>query len=448
MELENKLKKAALGTAFDYIARDPERNVHKLMGWVDKFAGDDPNELTAQRDAVRKVLSEPDSNMYKFIMSIFRDIDTEVLKKTFENFIVNANLVGFPREQELSAEYGCNVPWAILMDPTTACNLRCVGCWAADYGKSLSMSYEELSDIVRQGKELGIYMYLFSGGEPLTRKKDIIRLCEEHNDCQFLAFTNGTLIDSDFAREMLRVKNFIPAISVEGFEAATDARRGEGTYQAVMAAMSRLKAYKLPFGVSCCYTSQNIDSLSSEEFIDHIISCGAKFAWFFHYMPVGVDAVPELLPSPEQREHMYHTLRGYRKTKELFLIDFQNDGEFVGGCIAGGRSYLHISAGGDMEPCAFIHYSDSNIREKTLLEALQSPLFMAYHDNQPFNCNHLRPCPMLENPERLAAMVKNSGAHSTDMQSPEDADKLKEKCKPYAEAWAPTADKLWKESHE
>ncbi len=448
MELENKLRKAALGTAFDYIARDPERNVHKLMSWVDKFAGDDPNELTAQRDAVRKVLSEPDSNMYKFIMSIFRDIDTEVLKKTFENFIVNANLVGFPREQELSAEYGCNVPWAILMDPTTACNLRCVGCWAADYGKSLSMSYEELSDIVRQGKELGIYMYLFSGGEPLTRKKDIIRLCEEHNDCQFLAFTNGTLIDSDFAREMLRVKNFIPAISVEGFEAATDARRGEGTYKAVMAAMSRLKAYKLPFGVSCCYTSQNIDSLSSEEFIDHIIGCGAKFAWFFHYMPVGVDAVPELLPSPEQREHMYRTLRGYRKTKELFLIDFQNDGEFVGGCIAGGRSYLHISAGGDMEPCAFIHYSDSNIREKTLLEALQSPLFMAYHDNQPFNCNHLRPCPMLENPERLAAMVKKSGAHSTDMQSPEDAEKLREKCKPYAEAWAPTADKLWKESHE
>lgn len=89
-------------------------------------------------------------------------------------------------------------------------------------------------------------MYLFSGGEPLTRKKDIIRLCEEHDDCQFLAFTNGTLIDADFAREMLRVKNFIPAISVEGFETATDARRGEGTYQAVMAAMSRLKTTSCP----------------------------------------------------------------------------------------------------------------------------------------------------------------------------------------------------------
>lgn len=448
MELETKLKKAALGTALDYIAKDPERNIHKLMGWVDKFTADDPENLAPQRNAVRKVLDEPDSSMYKLIMNIFRDVDTDVIKKVFENFIVNANLIGFPREAELSRKYGCNVPWAILMDPTTACNLRCTGCWAADYGKSLSMSYDELSDIIRQGKELGVYMYLFSGGEPLTRKADIIRLCEEHNDCQFLAFTNGTLIDADFAREMLRVKNFIPAISVEGFEAATDARRGEGTYQAVMAAMARLKAYKLPFGVSCCYTSQNIDSLSSEEFFDHIIDCGAKFAWFFHYMPVGVDAVTELLPRPEQREHMYRKIREYRQTKPIFSIDFQNDGEFVGGCIAGGRSYLHISAGGDIEPCAFIHYSDSNIREKTLLEALRSPLFMAYHDNQPFNCNHLRPCPMLENPDRLAKMVKESGAHSTDMQSPEDAEHLREKCTPYAEAWAPEADKLWRESHK
>lgn len=329
------------------------------------------------------------------------------------------------------------------MDPTTACNLRCIGCWAADYGKALSMSYEELSDIIRQGKELGIYMYLFSGGEPLTRKKDIIKLCEEHSDCQFLAFTNGTLIDSDFARDMLRVKNFVPAISVEGFEAATDARRGEGTYRAVMSAMATLKAYRLPFGVSCCYTSQNIDSLSSEEFFDHIISCGAKFAWFFHYMPVGVDAVTELLPSPEQREHMYHKLREYRATKPIFPIDFQNDGEFVGGCVAGGRSYLHISAGGDIEPCAFIHYSDSNIREKSLLDALRSPLFMAYHDNQPFNCNHLRPCPMLENPEKLQKMVIESGAHSTDMQSPEFVGHLCEKCTHYAEAWAPAAERLW-----
>jgi len=290
-------------------------------------------------------------------------------------------------------------------------------------------------------------MYIFSGGEPLVRKADVIRLCEAHPECMFLAFTNGTLIDEAFADEMLRVKNFVPAISIEGFEEATDFRRGKGTYQKVIAAMKILKEKKLPFGASCCYTSKNIDSLSSEEYMDMLVDAGAKFAWFFHYLPVGNDAAPELLPSPEQREVMYHKIREYRSTKPIFTIDFQNDGEFVGGCIAGGRSYLHINANGDIEPCAFIHYADSNIREHTLLEAYKRPLFMAYKEGQPFNNNLLRPCPMLENPECLRDMVKRSGAHSTDMQSPENVDDLYGKCKPYADNWTPKADELWTASH-
>lgn len=259
----------------------------------------------------------------------------------------------------------------------------------------------------------------------------------------FLAFTNGTLIDGDFADGMLRVKNFVPAISIEGFEEATDGRRGHGTYQAVVKTMRLLQSKKLPFGVSCCYTSQNIDSLSSEEFFDSLIADGAKFAWFFHYMPAGNDAVTQLLPSPEQREKMYSRIRAYRSTKPIFTIDFQNDGEHVGGCIAGGRRYIHINANGDMEPCAFIHYSDSSVYDKTLLEALKSPLFMAYHDGQPFNENMFRPCPMLENPGKLQEMVEKSGARSTDMQSPEPVENLTKKCQPYAENWTPTAGRLW-----
>ncbi len=170
-------------------------------------------------------------------------------------------------------------------------------------------------------------MYIYSGGESLVRKDDIIRLCEAHPDCMFLAFTNGTLIDEKFADDMLRVKNFIPAINIEGFEEATDSRRGKGIYQSVIKAMKLLQAKKLPFGISCCYTSKNIDSLSSEEFFDYIIANGEKFAWFFHYMPVGTEAVTELLPTPEQREKMVHRIRSYRETKPIFTIDIQNDGE-------------------------------------------------------------------------------------------------------------------------
>ena len=115
-----------------------------------------------------------------------------------------------------------------------------------------------------------------------------------------------------------------------------------------------LKKHKLPFGISTCYTSKNVDDVSSEEYFDLMVESGALFVWFFHYMPVGNSAVPELLPTPEQREKMYHKIREYRNTKPIFGIDFQNDGEYVQGCVAGGRRYFHINAKGDAEPCTFI----------------------------------------------------------------------------------------------
>ena len=437
------LSKLGLKTAFGYIEKDPERNLPKLMEWVDKLAGTGPDSFQEQRDAFRRVISDPDNNMYQLIMSIFRDVDNEVLKATFENFFLNANIIGWPIQEKYRAAYGCNIPWAVLLDPTSACNLHCTGCWAAEYGNKLNLSLEEIDSIIRQGKALGVYMYIYTGGEPLVRKRDLMTLCRRHPDCQFLAFTNATLIDSAFAKDMLAVKNFIPAISLEGFEAATDGRRGDGVYRKVVRAMEILRENRLPFGISACYTSQNLDSISSPEFIDQLTAWGAKFIWYFHYMPVGNDAAPELLPSPAQRETMYDRIRAYRKTKPLFLIDFQNDGEYVGGCIAGGRRYLHINANGDVDPCVFVHYSDSNIREKSLLDCLRSPMFMAYHDGQPFHQNHLKPCPMLENPEKLPEMVARAGAKSTDLQSPESAEHLCAKCGGYAGAWDGTAERLW-----
>ena len=254
---------------------------------------------------------------------------------------------------------------------------------------------------------------------------------------------NGTLIDDAFADEMLRVKNLVPAISIEGFEEATDFRRGEDTYRKVTEAMTRLKERKLLFGISCCYTSKNVEVIGSEEYFDSMIDMGAKFAWLFTYMPIGAAAVPELIATAEQRKFMYEQIHKFRKTKPLFTMDFWNDGDAVGGCIAGGRGYCHINANGDMEPCAFIHYSDSNIKEKTLLECYQSPLFMAYRRSQPFNDNMLRPCPVLDNPGRLTQIVEESGARSTDLESPERACDYCNRCVPAAEKWAPVADELW-----
>ncbi len=441
MNLTDTVKKAGLSLVYSYLDKDPENNIPRIIDWVEKT--DKTGQMSVQTKAVKHALANPDNNWGELIKSLFSDIDPEVRKTTFANLVVNSNILSAQKRKELSANHDCNIPWAVLIDPTSACNLHCTGCWASEYGDKLNMTFDELDDIIDQGKELGIYMYIYTGGEPLVRKEDVIALCNKHTDCQFLSFTNGTLIDEDFADEMLRVKNFIPAISVEGFREETDFRRGKGTFDRVERAMAILKKKKLPFGISCCYTNKNAELIGSEAYFDQMVQWGAKFCWFFTYMPVGTDAVPDLIATPEQRKYMYEQVRKFRKTKPLFTIDFWNDGEYVDGCIAGGRCYCHINANADLEPCAFIHYSDTNLREKTLLEGLKGPLFMSYRQNQPFNDNMLRPCPLLDNPGRLTSMVRESGAHSTEVQSPEDVENLSDKCMGAASGWAKEADALW-----
>ncbi len=443
MNASATLKKFGLEQTFNYVYRDPDKNLEKLMDWADKFSN---GSFPSQRAMIRQAVTNPYHPYYSYIRRIFTDVDPNVAKTLAVNFFINAGLVGWSVEENLRQKYNCNIPWTILLDPTSACNLHCTGCWAAEYGNKLNLSYDEIDDIIRQGKKLGIYMYIYTGGEPLVRKNDLIRLCEKHSDCVFLCFTNATLIDENFADEMLRVGNFVPAISLEGFEESTDKRRGKGVFEKAVHAMELLRKKKLVYGISSCYTSANYQSITSEAYFNKLIEMGAYFIWYFHYMPVGNDAVPELMPTPEQRKGTYERIRHYRAVKPLFAMDFQNDAEYVDGCIAGGHRYLHINANGDIDPCVFVHYSDSNIREKTLLEALRSPMMMAYHDNQPFNENMLRPCPMLENPNMLRKMVLQSGAHSTDLQSPESVEHLCAKCDLYAENWTPVADALWKEN--
>lgn len=329
------ISSAVMKEAFRYLEKDPMKNLPKLIDWADKVMVKDDFRPALQM--FRDIAKDPTNNWNQLILRYFRELKQNTQKKFLVNFMVNAGMVGNSIIDKSKEKYDCNVPWAILFDPTAACNLRCTGCWAAEYGKGISLDYSVMQKIIRQGKELGIYMYILSGGEPTMRKDEIIRLAEENNDCMFLAFTNATLIDEAFAHEVERVGNFAFAISVEGNEEETDMRRGKGTYQKVMKAMDILQKHGIIFGFSTCYHSKNTESVGSEEYIDLMIQRGCKFGWYFTYIPIGKDAVPELLATPQQREYMYHQIRRFRTAKPCFLMDFWNDGEYVKGCIAGGR---------------------------------------------------------------------------------------------------------------
>lgn len=431
---------------FTYVNKDRQKGLMKLVDISEKLVGDKFPQKAF--DGARNLIQNPEAKWMKYTNTLLDEIDPHVAKMHALNLGYQAGFYGFSKTCEFEKEHGYRIPWIILMDPTSACNMHCTGCWAAEYGNKLNLTCEDLDSIVTQGEELGIYFYMMTGGEPLMRKKDIVKLAEKHDKCMFYAFTNGTLVDEAFCKEMKRLGNISLAVSIEGFEAENDFRRGTGCFDRVMHAMDLLKEHGLIFGTSICYTSKNYKTVTSDEFLDFLISKGVRYNWYFHYMPVGNEAATDLLLTPEQREYMYHRIReirGFEGGKPIFTIDFQNDGEFVGGCIAGGRFYCHINANGDVEPCVFVHYSNANIHEKTLLECLSQPLFKAYQAGQPFNENHLRPCPMLENPDCLKGIVNSVGAESTDLQSPESVCHLCDKCVSYAENWAPKAERLMEE---
>lgn len=441
MAIPDAVKRFGLNKVFGYLERDPRKNAPKIMEFVDKHTP--ANLVVTQRNFMRNVLNDPENIWYKLIMSVFDEVDPHIVRQAFQNFVVNGIVCGWPQQQKERKDSSCNIPWCIAIDPTSASNSRPGSQLTGQYAPDLNLSFDEMDDIVEQGKALGIYIYEFTGGEPLLRWRELIALANKHNDCEFICFTNGLLVDEEFCAAVKRVGNLVPLVCLEGFGSTASLSQPDGPLAGAMRAMDLMHELGLVFGTACSYEAANVETAGSDDFYDWNIAHHAKFCCFFSYMPTGTDSDAKRIVGAQQREWMYSRIRALRKTKQLLVMDFSGDGEYVGGCVAGGRRYLHITANGDVDPCIFVPFSDSNIREKTLMECLQSPFFQAYRTMQPFNDNMLMPCPLMDNPHCLSDMVKSSGAHCTDVGESDDVEAICARCANAAREWAPHAERLW-----
>lgn len=309
-------------------------------------------------------------------------------------------------------------PTLLTISPGKACNLRCAGCYADSGPAKEKLDWPTFSRIVREARSLwGTRFFVFSGGEPLAYHDDgrgVMEIAAEHPDCFFMMYTNGTLIDDATAERLGRLGNLTPAISIEGLREQTDARRGEGVFERIVAAMGRLRRARVPFGVSMTATRSNADVLLSDEVLDLFFGeLGAMYGWLFHYMPIGRAITLEMMPTPQQRLQMLERMWQVVGQKHYFLADFWNSGILSDGCIsAGGRGgYLYIDWNGAVSPCVFVPYAPVNIhnvfaRGKTLNDVWAEPFFAAIRQwqqeynpglgaPQPHpNGNLLRPCPI------------------------------------------------------
>ena len=320
---------------------------------------------------------------------------------------------------------GAVTPCAVVIEPTDRCNLNCPGCYAKSTRQGSDMPYDLLVETVEQVIEMGVTLVTLSGGEPFLRERSdqtLTRLARRFPDRGFLVYTNGTLLDAEVADRLGEVGNIFPAISVEGFEHQTDARRGRGIYEQNRRARQRLAERGVMTGFSATLTRENCDAICTDAFLDLRIEEGDMFGWFFLMQPIGRSPRPDLMVTAAQRARLRETLRLWREAdRPIFLGDFWNDGPLVGGCIAGGRYYFHIYANGDISPCVFAPVACGNIRDilaghgpyASLRDFVQRhPVFRAFREEQDRIQDRARPCLLVDHPAAFRRIARVEGCYA------------------------------------
>lgn len=365
-------------------------------------------------DETRQMRIEAANGFFEMAKRKLPVLSSNTQKRLCHNLFFNTMHYGDIARDKYHAKHGEFPPFFLVISPSMACNLRCIGCYAWKYDKKNMLSFEEMDQLLTEAKEkMGIYFVTITGGEP-TMYPHLFPLIEKHNDMFFQMYTHGHNIDEAMAKKIAELGNIYPAISIEGGEAETDHRRGPGAYQKVLTAMRNLREAGALFGFSVTHTKLNHESVVEGKFFDDMIDNGAAFGWFFQYILFGKDPDPALVPTAQMRYERREAVINFRREKPILVFDFWNDGESVEGCLAWGRKYVHITAGGMVEPCVFAHFAKDNIREKSLEEILNSDVFKAARKLQPFGKDLRRPCPVIDHPDILKHLVETYNMTCTD----------------------------------
>lgn len=366
------------------------------------------------------------------------------------------------KEIEFRGKFGFDPPGFMVISPAKRCNLRCTGCYANSASETDQLDYDTFTRVIEEMREFwGARFVTISGGEPLMYKwqgKNILDIYREHPDSLFLMYTNGTLINDRTAAALADLGNVTPAISVEGMQEVTEQRRGKGVFDKITRAMEILKEKRVMYGISITATKHNAEEIVSDRFLDYYFGkMGVAYAWVFHYMPIGRDVDPGLIPTPDQRVMLWERSWEIVKKRKIMFVDFWNHGPVTDGCISAGRpgGYFYIDWQAKVYPCVFFPYAAANMNEVyakggNLNDLINMPLYAQIRDWQ-FKYwkegDLLRPCPIRDHYRMAKKFVLDTNAVPADevtaaiIKDPVYERKMDE----YDQALARKTTPIWKE---
>ncbi len=305
---------------------------------------------------------------------------------------------------------GEHIPPFLIASITSSCNLHCAGCYSrcnhatVDAAPVCQLSDGEWLAIFQEADEIGVSYILLAGGEPMLRR-DIMEAAGKMPNIIFPIFTNGTYMDDAYFTLFDKCRNLIPVMSIEGGKEETDERRGKGVYEKLISNMDALHDKKLLFGVSVTVTTRNVCEVISPEFLDTLTERGCKLVVYVEFVPVTEES-EELAPGEAERTILKEGIARLREEyQEMVFVSFPGDEKSSGGCIAAGRGFFHINSHGGAEPCPFSPYSDINVRDTSLRQALKSPLFAALREGNVLADDHFGGCVLYEKRSAVEAIL-------------------------------------------
>lgn len=362
-------------------------------------------------------MSESGFDIQKYLSEGVEIILKDAMRATLKNHKESLYLLKFSRHarkaNRIRQSYdrkGKNIPAFLIASITSSCNLHCTGCYSrasdacSDEAPTNQLSDSQWEDIFRQAREVGISFIVLAGGEPMMRK-DVIAKASEYPEILFPIFTNGTLIDDDFLKLFDDCRNLVPVLSIEGDEEITDSRRGKGVYARLVESMKRMKGKNIVFGASLTFTRENVESLLSREYIDELHDMGCKAVFFIEYVPMNNESI-EIAPGDSERELLFERIDQLRKDySDMIFLSFPGDEKTSDGCLAAGRGFFHINSHGGAEPCPASPYSDTNVCDSSLIEALDSNLFKSLRDGGILMDDHEGGCVLFEHKDDVEKIL-------------------------------------------
>ena len=356
-------------------------------------------------------------NIHRYMTRGVVRVVTDSLRATAKNEKESEYMKNFAKASRLASKKrfkaekeGEHIPPFLIASITSSCNLHCAGCYSrsnnacCDSTPVDQLSAEEWDNIFSEASDLGISFILLAGGEPLMRH-DVLKKVSQHKDILFPVFTNGTFLHEKYLDMLDENRNIVPIISIEGDEKITDERRGEGVYNKVTTAMQEIKNRGMIFGASVTVTTENINEVYSDEFLDNLYSLGCKAVIYVEFVPV-TDESTHLAPGEKEQAFMQKSVKRLRRRKRgMVFIAFPGDEKSSGGCVAAGRGFFHINSHGGAEPCPFSPYSDINVRDTSLREAMKSPLFRALQNEGLLLDDHIGGCTLYMNKDKVEAIM-------------------------------------------